>query len=80
MLKPGDRVKVNNVIDTTIRVRHVRYCDIDPRVPTLEFIVEKSEVGVVLAQVECPVAKFEEVMVLFGTRFGWTWGNCWKPC
>lgn len=81
MLKPGDMVKINRVIDSPkIAVRFVRYCDIDVRVETQEFDVMKDEVGIVLALVECPVSRTPECMVLFGTRFGWTWDNCWKPC
>ena len=81
MLKPGDLVRVNNVMESPIiKVRHTRYCDIDPRVLTDEFDVDKDEVGIVLALVECPIAKTPETMVMFGTRYGWTWDNCWKPC
>jgi len=81
LLKPGDMVMVNNVMENPIiKVRSTRYCDINPRVPMGEFDVSKYEVGVVLALVECPIAHTDETMVLFGTRFGWTWDNCWKRC
>jgi hypothetical protein len=81
ILKPGDIVKVNNVASTpVIKVRAERYCDIDPRVKTTDFDVTESEVGIVLALVDCPISNCPETLVMFGTRYGWTWDNCWKRC